>query len=228
MKVSAIIAGGGSGKRMLSQENKLFIKIGGMPVLAMTLSVFEATEIIDEIILVVPSDEIDRARDLVDGHSFRKVAKIVAGGATRQGSVSNGLDAMSRDADIAVIHDGARPFVTREIIVRAVNEIKSGHAVVVGMPVKDTVKTIDDGGFVTKTLDRQYLWNAQTPQVFKASEIRQAHARAGKIGLEATDDSKLVERLGGTVRMIQGSYENIKITTPEDIRTAEAILLSKK
>lgn len=228
MKVSAIIAGGGSGKRMQSQENKLFIEIGPMPILAMTVAVFESTDLIDEIVITVPADEIGRANDLVKKHAFRKVSRVIAGGPTRQASVFNGLQAMSADTDIVAIHDGARPFVSREIIAMAVKEAKACGAAIVGVPVKDTIKTVDQKGLVTKTLDREFLWHAQTPQVFDAALIKEAHERAGKIGLEATDDSGLVERLGGSVRIVQGSYENIKITTPEDIRTAEAILLSRK
>ncbi len=228
MKTTAIIAGGGSGKRMLSQGNKLFIEIGGIPVLAMTAAVFGSAEIIDEIVIVVPSDEMERTKAVVKSSSLKKVTNIVAGGPTRQASVSNGLAAMAPDADIAVIHDAARPFITREIIVRAVNEIKTCRAVIVGVPVKDTIKTLDDKGFISNTLDREFLWQAQTPQVFDAALIKEAHDRARKTGFEATDDSRLVERFGEKVKMIQGSYENIKITTPEDIKIAEAILRSRK
>jgi 2-C-methyl-D-erythritol 4-phosphate cytidylyltransferase len=228
MKTSAIIAGGGSGKRMQSRDNKLFIEIGAMPILAMTVAVFESADLIDEIVITVPADEIGRANDLVKKHAFRKVSRVIAGGPTRQASVFNGLQAMSADTDIVAIHDGARPFITREIIAMAVKEAKACGAVIVGVPAKDTIKTVDEKGLVTKTLDREFLWHAQTPQVFDAALIKEAHERAGKIGLESTDDSGLVERLGGSVRIVQGSYENIKITTPEDIRTAEAILLSRK
>lgn len=228
MKVSAIIAGGGSGKRMQSRDNKLFIEIGAMPILAMTVAVFESADLIDEIVITVPADEIGRANDLVKKHAFRKVSRVIAGGLTRQASVSNGLQAMSADTDIVAIHDGARPFITREIIAMAVKEAKACGAAIVGVPAKDTIKTVDEKGLVIKTLDREFLWHAQTPQVFDAALIKEAHERAGKIGLESTDDSGLVERLGGSVRIVQGSYENIKITTPEDIRTAEAILLSRK
>ncbi|MFA5104534.1 MAG: 2-C-methyl-D-erythritol 4-phosphate cytidylyltransferase [Candidatus Margulisiibacteriota bacterium] len=228
MKISVVIAGGGSGKRMQSHENKLFIEIGGTAILAMTTAVFESTEIVDEIIITVPADEIERTKALMRQHSFKKVAHVVAGGHTRQASVFNGLQKISTDTNIVVIHDGARPFVTKEIIITAVNEIKICKAVVVGMPVKDTIKAVNEGGFVTNTLDRNLLWQAQTPQVFDAALIKKAHSRAQKIGLTATDDSHLVERLGESVKMIQGSYKNIKITTPDDIKTAEAILLSKK
>ncbi len=228
MRVSAIIAGGGSGKRMLSGENKLFIEISGTPVLAMTISAFESTDLIDEIIIVMPSDEIDRTRDLVKKYSFKKVSGIIPGGPTRQDSVFNGIQAVLPDADIIAIHDGARPFVTKEIIVRTVNEAKMSGAAVAAVPVKDTIKTVDAGSIITGTLDREMLWQAQTPQAFSAALIKGAHGRAHKVGLSATDDSRLVERLGENVKVVNGSYENIKITTPEDIKIAEVILRSRK
>ena len=150
------------------------------------------------------------------------------GGQTRQDSVYNGLQAISHDSDIVLIHDGARPFVTKEMIVRAVNEIKTCGAVIVAMPVKDTIKTVGEDGFVMNTLDRELLWQVQTPQIFKKDLIIEAHERAKRLSLQATDDSRLVERLGEKVKVIRGSYENIKITTPEDIKIAEEILRSKQ
>ena len=228
MKISAIIAGGGSGKRMQSQENKLFIEIGGTAILAMTTAVFESAEIINEIIITVPAEDIERTKNLIKQYSFKKVTQVIAGGPARQASVFNGLQAVSADTDTVVIHDGARPFVTEEIIARAIDVTKTCKAAVVGMPVKDTIKTVNGDGFIASTMDRNLLWQAQTPQVFDAALIKDAYAKAQKSGFQATDDSSLVERLGESVKMIPGSYENIKITTPEDIITAEAILRSKK
>ncbi len=228
MKVSAVIAAGGIGKRMHIQENKLFIELLGRPVLSLTVSVFESTELIDEIVLVVPPDEMDRTLSLVKKAGFKKIKNVVSGGQMRQDSVYNGLQAISHDSDIVLIHDGARPFVTKEMIVRAVNEIKTCSAVIVAMPVKDTIKTVGEDGFVMNTLDRELLWQVQTPQVFKKDLIIEAHERAKKVSLQATDDSRLVERLGEKVKVIRGSYENIKITTPEDIKIAEEILRSRQ
>lgn len=228
MKTTAIIAAGGIGKRMHIHENKLFIELLGRPVLSVTVSVFESTELIDEIVLVVPPDEMDRTMSLVKKAGFKKIKNVVSGGQTRQDSVYNGLQAISHDSDIVLIHDGARPFVTKEMIVRAVNEIKTCSAVIVAMPVKDTIKTVGEDGFVMNTLDRELLWQVQTPQVFKKDLIIEAHERAKRLSLQATDDSRLVERLGEKVKVIRGSYENIKITTPEDIKIAEEILRSRQ
>jgi len=228
MKTTAIIAAGGIGKRMHIQENKLFIELLGRPVLSVTVSVFESTELLDEIVLVVPPDEMDRTLSLVKKAGFKKIKNVVSGGQTRQDSVYNGLQAISHDSDIVLIHDGARPFVTKEMIVRAVNEIKTCGAVIVAMPVKDTIKTVGEDGFVMNTLDRELLWQVQTPQVFKKDLIIEAHERAKRLSLQATDDSRLVERLGEKVKVIRGSYENIKITTSEDIKIAEEILRSRR
>lgn len=228
MKISAVIAGGGTGKRMGAGKNKLFMEIGGTPLLALTAKVFDSVEMIDEMIIAVPADEIEMTRVLLAGHLLKKTFKVISGGPTRQDSVFNGLQSVSADTDIVVIHDGARPFVTKEIISRAVDAAKTYKAVVVAVPVKDTIKIVDEGGFITSTTDRALLWQAQTPQVFDVGLIKGAYSNAMKTGFKATDDSSLVERLGESVRIIQGSYENIKITTPEDIITAEAILRSKK
>jgi 2-C-methyl-D-erythritol 4-phosphate cytidylyltransferase len=228
MKITAIIAGGGSGKRMGSQDNKLFVEIAGTALLALTVKTFDSAEMIDEIIIAVPADEIERTKTLIMKQSFKKVSHVIAGGQTRQASVFNGLQSVSADTDVVVIHDGARPFVTKEIIARAVDSLKACKAAVVGMPVKDTIKTVNESGFIINTLNRNLLWQAQTPQVFDAQLIKEAYRLAQKDGFQATDDSSLVERLGERVKMIQGSYDNIKITTPEDIITAEAILRSKK
>jgi 2-C-methyl-D-erythritol 4-phosphate cytidylyltransferase len=228
MKVSVIIAAGGMGKRMQSSEGKLFIEIGSFPMIALTVSVFESSEIIDDIILVVALDEIERAKKLVEKYGFKKIRHIIQGGATRQDSIYNGLQVVSTDTDIVVIHDGARPFVTKEIILEAISETRAYRAVIVGMPVKDTIKTVKDDRLVSNTLDRDFLWQVQTPQVFDYSLIKEAYERAKRLEIQATDDARLVERLGEKVKMIMGSYENIKITTPEDVKIAEAIIKSRQ
>jgi 2-C-methyl-D-erythritol 4-phosphate cytidylyltransferase len=142
--------------------------------------------------------------------------------------VYNGIQVVSDDTDIVVIHDGARPFVTKEIILEAVSETRAHRAVIVGMPVKDTIKTVKDDRLVSNTLDRDVLWQVQTPQVFDFKLIKEAYERAKRLDVQATDDARLVERLGEKVKMISGSYDNIKITTPEDLKIAEAILRSRQ
>ncbi|MCX5748998.1 MAG: 2-C-methyl-D-erythritol 4-phosphate cytidylyltransferase [Candidatus Saganbacteria bacterium] len=228
MKTTAIIAAGGLGTRMRSPDGKLFIEICGKPVLGLTIKAFENSEIIDDIILVVALDEIEKARKLKEREGYKKIRHIIQGGASRQASVYNGLQVVSDDTDIVVIHDGARPFVTKEIILEAVSETRAHRAVIVGVPVKDTIKTVKDDRLVSNTLDREILWQVQTPQVFDFKLIKEAYERANRLDIQATDDARLVERLGEKVKMISGSYDNIKITTPEDLMIAEAILRSKQ
>jgi 2-C-methyl-D-erythritol 4-phosphate cytidylyltransferase len=229
MKVTAVIPAAGAGKRMIPRPDiggvkKQFLEINGKPLLWTAVSVFEECQSIDDIIVVAARDDIETVKELLKG--FRKVRDIVEGGPERQDSVYNGLKDIinESDDDLAVIHDGARPLVTKEILSKAVTEAKVSKAVVVGVPAKDTIKTVSPENFTLETLDRGSLWQVQTPQVFQLSIIKQAYERAQKINYRATDDSKLVERMGIPVKMIMGSYDNIKITTIEDVAIAESIL----
>ncbi|NQT30100.1 MAG: 2-C-methyl-D-erythritol 4-phosphate cytidylyltransferase [Candidatus Saganbacteria bacterium] len=230
MKTVAIIVAAGQSRRM--GRSKQFIEIGGKPVLAWTLSVFEKTAAIDEIILVVNVEEIEPAKSF----RFSKLKRVVAGGAKRQDSVYNGLKVLPADCAIVAIHDGARPFVTVEIVEKAVAEAGREGAVVVGVPVKDTLKQVrrpmlctegkknaqHEVSNVVGTLNREEIWAAQTPQVFKKDIIVRAYQQKDKSNV--TDDSMLVEKLGIPVKMVMGSYSNIKITTPEDLKIAEGII----
>ena len=222
MKVTAVIPAAGSGKRM--HTKKQFLEISGTPVLAITVSVFEECQSIDEIIVAATREDLERTREILK--DFKKVKSVVEGGDERQDSVYNCISTISKesDDDLVVIHDAARPLVTKEMITSAVIEAKVSKAVVVGVPSKDTVKTVSEDNKIMETLDRKSIWLVQTPQVFSMQLIKQAYERAQKLNYRATDDSKLVERLGNTVKIIMGSYENIKITTNEDIVMAEAIL----
>ncbi len=222
MKVTAVIPAAGAGKRM--NLKKQFLEINGKPLLSITVSVFEDCQSIDDIIVVAARDDIEAVKEMLK--SFRKIRDIVEGGPERQDSVYNGLKDISKesDDDLVVIHDGARPLITKEIISKAVTEAKVSKAVVVGVPAKDTIKTVTPDNMTLETLDRGSLWLVQTPQVFQLSIIKQAYERAQKINYRATDDSKLVERMGIPVKMIMGSYDNIKITTIEDVAIAESIL----
>ncbi len=222
MKVTAVIAAGGEGKRMGGQ--KQFVEISGVPMLELTLGAFNDCDAIEDIILVVPRPDMARAKMLVDQHGFKKVIEIVASGPHRQQSVMHGLAAVKDDSDRVLIHDGARPLVTNELIKMVVSELKDNDAVIPAVPVVDTVKRVDEAGKVFETLDREKLWAAQTPQGFKSHLIKEAHERAQKLGYQATDDARLVERLGHKVKVIMGSYENIKITNPVDVEIAESIL----
>ena len=188
--------------------------MAGKPVLAHTLSVFEACDAVDEVILVVGECDIEAAGEVTGRFGFSKVQAIVPGGAHRQDSVSRGLERVSRG--IVAIHDAARPLVTCEIIERSIDEADRAGACITAVPVIDTIKSAQEGT-VTGTVDRSNLYAVQTPQTFRTSLIRSAYERARADGIYATDDAALVERVGGKVTIVPGSYDNIKMTTPEDL-----------
>ena len=223
MKTSVIITSGGAGKRM--GQPKQFLSILGKPMVEWTLEAFKSAPQVNEIILVLAPENFQFAKHYG--------VTIAESGQERTDSVRNGLKLVSPDADIVIIHDGARPLVTRQMIEASIAGAAEFGAAVVGVPVKDTVKQIIGSKSetisnidcrISKTLDRTVLWLAQTPQAFKRGIIIKAYENAKGI---ATDDSKLVEDLGITVKMIMGSYENIKVTTPEDLVIAEALLRSR-
>lgn len=222
MKVTAIIPAAGAGKRL--NAKKQFLEINGRPVISVAVSVFNECQSIDDIIVVVAKEDIESTKDLLK--DYKKVKNVVIGGPERQDSVYNGIMSIIPESedDLVAIHDAARPLVTKELISSAVIEAKVSKAAVVGIPSKDTVKTVNADNFVMETLERGSIWLVQTPQVFSFSLVKQAHERAKKINYKATDDSKLVERMGISVKMVMGSAENIKITTKEDLDMAEAIL----
>ncbi len=223
MKITAIIAAAGQGSRMGGQ-GKQFKDLEGKPIVGWALTVFEESDLIDEIILVVNEKDMSRAKKTVEDLKIKKIKKIIEGGKERQDSVFAGIKEVKPDTDIVIIHDGARPFVTKEIISRAVNDAKEHGAAVVAVPAIDTIKSSKKGNLVQETIDRTNLWLIQTPQVFKYKIIKEAYERAYKIKYRATDDSKLVERMGIPVKITKGSYENIKITTPDDLMVAWGIL----
>lgn len=223
--VTAIVVAGGKGKRMGKDINKQYLLINGREIVARTLEVFQRSGRVDEIILVSPEAEIDFCREnIVKKYALNKVRKIIAGGPERQDSVYNGLLACSSDTDIVMIHDGARPFITEDMLERSIDCARKYGACSLGVPVKDTIKVVDGEGFAVDTPRRSGLYAVQTPQTFKYRTILEAHEAARKVNIEATDDTMLVEALGKRVKFIEGSYTNIKITTPEDMVFAEAIL----
>ena len=226
--VSVIIAAAGKGTRMNSDINKQYINICGVPVLARSIGVFQECKLINEIIVVVSKDDIIFCKkNIIDTYEFTKVTQIVAGGDSRQKSVLNGLNAVNKDTEIVLIHDGARPFVKQEIIIDSITSAMNFGAACVAVPVKDTIKRSvgkDGQDFITETIPRETLWLVQTPQAFRYSLIREAHIKAYEEGFEGTDDSILVERLGVPVKIVMGRYDNIKITTWEDLIIGEAIL----
>ena len=222
MNISVIIAAGGSGKRMGRQ--KQFLDLSGIPIAVRSCMVFDKSNSISEIIFVTHPDNVKEAEAKVKEHKLIKVKKVVGGGKDRQGSVYNGLLEVSRDCEYVMVHDGARPFVSGGIVADVVSELKGSDAVVVGVPVSDTIKEVKQDSVIAKTLDRNSIWSVQTPQAFKVSLLKEAYEKAMVDDFSATDDSSLVERLDKKVKMIMGSYDNIKITTPSDLAVAESII----
>lgn len=226
MKTTALIPAAGMGRRMGASINKQYLELAGRPILAHTLALFENSSDIDRIIIISPQEEIPFCREqVVSRYGFRKVHDIVAGGAERQDSVRNGLGAVpdASGDDIILVHDGVRPFLPAALLPEVIATAQQVGGCVVGVPVKDTVKEVSDHR-VVGTPVRERLWLAQTPQAFPFSVLRQAHDRALADSFRGTDDASLVERLGLPVAMVQGSYRNIKITTPEDLVLAHAFL----
>ena len=231
MKTTAIVLAGGRGKRMNSSVPKQFLMIKGKPVLYYSLKAFEDS-FIDSVILVAGEDDMEYCqKEIVDKYGFAKVEKIVAGGRERYHSVLNGIKAADA-CDYIFIHDGARPFVTRDMLARLLKSVEEDKACVAGMPVKDTIKIADETGFIATTPKRELVWMIQTPQVFDYELIKKAYLILEKDeysllekGISITDDAMVVEMLlGEKVRLVEGSYQNIKITTPEDLAIAEGFL----
>jgi 2-C-methyl-D-erythritol 4-phosphate cytidylyltransferase len=225
MKVSAIILAAGKSTRMNKGLNKVYLAIAGKPALYYSIKAFDEVEWIREIIVVVSSEEREYfTENVLKKFYWRKSIKVVEGGEERQHSVYNGLNAISEDCEIVAIHDGARPLISKEVILKAIKEAYLYKAAVVGVPVKDTIKMVDEDSFVLNTPERRILWAVQTPQVFEKDLIVKAHKIAFEEGYIGTDDSVLVERMGVRVKMVEGDYKNIKITTPEDLIIAELFL----
>jgi 2-C-methyl-D-erythritol 4-phosphate cytidylyltransferase/2-C-methyl-D-erythritol 2,4-cyclodiphosphate synthase len=225
MKTVAIIPAGGAGKRLKAHVAKQYLFLDHMPVLVHTLKVFQKSKVIDNIILALPPDDLVSVRqELIDKYGLTKVTTIVAGGKKRQDSVNNGLAAINGKCDVVVIHDAVRPFVTQELIIQVVAAAKTTGAASAGVKAKDTIKETKKDNMVAATIPRQNLWLTQTPQAFKFEFLKKAYKTAYDEKFYGTDDASLVERIGKKVKMIEGSYENIKITTREDILIADALM----
>lgn len=224
--VTAVIVAAGNSTRM-GGVNKQFLLIDGVPVLIRTLLAFSQSDMIDEIIVAAREEDIPKMFAMIKEYKVLKVTDIVKGGKTRQESVFNAIRRSSPLSEYFAIHDGARPLVTEKIIEDTVHEAFSTGAAATGVRVKDTVKVVNENGFITATPDRNYLWAVHTPQVFE----RRLYLSAIDNVLNSemfTDDCKLLEEYGAEVKMVEGSYENIKITTPEDTDVAQAILYRRE
>lgn len=228
---TAVVLSAGKGKRMQSKIHKQYLLIDNKPVIYYSLKVFDDS-FIDSVVLVVGKDEEEYCRkEIIEKYGFKKVKAIVQGGKERYHSVCNGINAICWDCDYVFIHDGARPFVTQEILERAYEQVAKDNACVVGMPSKDTVKIADNDGYVSTTPQRARVWTVQTPQVFSYSLIKDAYTQLEeheedilKQGISITDDAMVVEYFNKIpVKLVEGSYQNIKITTPEDLKIAEIL-----
>lgn len=221
-EVGAIIVAAGRGTRMGTKESKQFLALQGKPIIVHTLEAFDRHPLIREIVLVTGERDVERCRSWIGEYGITTNIKVIPGGAERQHSVYRGLAEIG--TPWVLVHDGVRPFVTRERISACYETAVKHGASVVAVPVKDTVKQVDGQGKVTGTPDRRSLWAIQTPQAFRRADLMRAHEEAASAGFLGTDDAMLVERLGISVVVTEGEYSNIKITTPEDLDFAEVIL----
>lgn len=222
----ALIPAAGQGTRFGTE--KQFLLLAGTPLLVHTLKPFQNSSHIKEIALVVPQGWEERVwRNVIKAHGITKASEVVTGGPQRQDSVRLGLEALDPDYDLVLIHDGVRPLVTEDIIDEAVRETLIHGATLVGVPAVDTIVHVSPEGHVDRILNRDTLWMVQTPQSFHLDLILRAHQEAKRVGFMGTDDASLVEFLGHSVKVIRGSCENIKVTTPLDLRVAEEILLRR-
>ena len=223
-KLSAIVAAAGTGVRLESKTAKPYISLNNKPLLWYCLNALERSGKINNIVLISEKANINRAVNLINKFKFKKVKAVVAGGATRSASVYNGLKALDEDTDYVLIHDGARPFLDSSLIERCVAAVIKHKAVICAIPCSSTIKRADKDLRVISTLDRNSLWQVQTPQVFAYKLIRDAYAKFKNKKNGAFDDASLVEKSGGEVKIVLGTDINIKITTQADLRLAKAIL----
>lgn len=222
--ISAIIPAAGQGRRMKNKINKQYLMLKGKAILSYTVDIFEKAELVDEVIVVVNPDEFELCRQQVIGKKQYAKVRMTAGGATRQESVFAGLKAADPSCEIAVIHDGARPLLSGDILNRCIEETIQYHATVAAVPAKNTIKVVSSDGIVDHTPNREQLYEVHTPQSFDYALIMKAHQRALDDGFTGTDDASLVEYIGEQVKIVRDHYHNIKITTPEDLLIAETII----
>ncbi len=226
--VTVIIPAAGQGKRMKRGGNKVFLPLVDRPVLLHSVLTFSACSKVDNLVVVVAPDEVDQVERMLHGLTEIKPWKVVAGGRERQHSIANAIKVVSEATKIILVHDGARPLITEECIQNVIQAVVVHKAVVVAVAEKNTIKTVDEDGWVTGTPERCTLWSIQTPQGFDAQLLRQAYEKAEQEEFIGTDDASLVERLGVRVKVVGGCYDNLKVTTPEDLTIAEALLKKRK
>ncbi|WP_058486316.1 2-C-methyl-D-erythritol 4-phosphate cytidylyltransferase [Defluviitalea phaphyphila] len=227
--ITVIIPAAGQGKRMGKGVNKQYLKINNKPIIVHTIEKFINSGLINDIIVVISKEEIEYfKKEIIQKYNLSKNLNIVEGGKERQESVYNGLKNISSKTDIVLIHDGARPFVSIEEIKKSIEGAKQYGSCVIAVKVKDTIKVSDEDGYIKNTPNRENLWSVQTPQAFKKHIIIKAYNKAEQDNFLGTDDAMLVERIGQKVKIIEGKYDNIKITTPHDLYIGEIIIKSRK
>jgi len=224
MFTSVIIPAAGAGERMGAAVSKQFILLLGKPIIIHTLERFQMCGAVNEIIIAVQPTTRQQVEFLVGEFNLSKAAKIVEGGKRRQDSVSNALSRIDPRTEIVIVHDAVRPFIQQKVILESIEKAKVHSAAVVAVRVKDTVKVGNDEGRFERTLDRSVLWSAQTPQTFTRQLLLDAYEKAGREHVEATDDASLIERLGIRPAIVEGSFDNIKITTPDDLDFANVLV----
>ncbi|MCM3176082.1 MULTISPECIES: 2-C-methyl-D-erythritol 4-phosphate cytidylyltransferase [Paenibacillus] len=221
-----VVVAAGRGTRMGTTESKQFLLLQDKPVFIHTLEVFAALDEMREIVLVTGAGDVERCLNWVKEYHLESRVRVIPGGKERQHSVHEGLKALG--TDWVLVHDGVRPFVNREQINACMTTVMSGGGAILAVPVKDTIKQVNAEGVVTATPDRSSLWSIQTPQAFRLSALMLAYESAEKDGFLGTDDAMLAERQGITVKIVEGSYTNIKLTTPEDLQYAAFLLRGEK
>jgi 2-C-methyl-D-erythritol 4-phosphate cytidylyltransferase len=207
---------------------KQFLSLGGEPLVVHSLRILQAAHTVDDIILAVPEADLEYCvNDLVKQHGFSKITKVVPGGIERQDSVRHALEQVPEETEIVLVHDAVRPFLTRQMVSDVLGMADKHGAAIIAIPMRDTVKQVGSDHMIQRTVDRRPLWLAQTPQAFRRQWLQEAHRKAHAEGIHATDDAYLVEWLGHSVIVVEGSGENIKVTRPEDMVIGEAILASR-
>ncbi len=225
MRVVAIVPAAGQGKRLVRKSSKALVSLEKKPILIHTLIALSKIKDIKEIVVVVQRGDISKVENLVNKHRLSKVRKVVAGGVERAFSVKNGLRQIDKNVDLVLVHDGARPLVEKEFVSKVINEAKRFGSAILAVPVKPTIKKVNlEKKEIVRTLDRSFLWEVHTPQVFRKDIIERAYKNLSKKSKLPSDDSLLVEKLGYKVRIVKDSYRNIKITTPEDLLFAKLLL----
>jgi 2-C-methyl-D-erythritol 4-phosphate cytidylyltransferase len=225
-QVTAVIPAAGLGMRMGFKKAKQYLELGGTPLLGRTLKTFQECRLIDAIIIVVPEKDVDYClKQIVQKYQLDKTRAVIGGGARRQDSVRKGIEAVGDNCEWVLIHDGVRPFVSTALIEKVIKAARHFRAVITGLPVTETIKQVDSNGHVLGTIDRSDLWCAQTPQIFRRKDIQLAHQEALRQGwTDSTDDAFLVEKIGISVKIIEGEGRNMKITTPHDLQVARFLL----